>query len=85
MSVSISDKHEQILEQAVRSGLFQNQQEALCEAIRLLGEKATDLNDTAIAVDTWRALFKQHIANTPAAAATFVDDSREFIYEGRGE
>jgi Arc/MetJ-type ribon-helix-helix transcriptional regulator len=84
MSISISDKHERVLEEAVSTGQFKNKTEALAEAIRLLSEK-TGENCITLTTDTWRYRFKQHLANTPVAAANFVDDSRESIYEGRGE
>ena len=85
MSFNISDKHRRILEEAVNSGQFKDKQDALSEALRLLSEKTADQNGVALAADTWRNRFKQHLANTPATAATFVDDSRESIYESRGE
>jgi Arc/MetJ-type ribon-helix-helix transcriptional regulator len=85
MRISISDEDERILKDAVSSGQFKNAHEALAEALQLLSEKTADQNGIALAADAWRNRFKQHLTSTPATAATFVDDSRESIYEGRGE
>jgi predicted DNA-binding protein len=35
--------------------------------------------------DEWRARFNALLASLPRTEATFVDDSRESIYDGRGE
>lgn len=85
MSTSLSDEIERILEQAVRSGQFKDKEQALAEALRLLGEQSIEPNGAALPDDAWRARFEEHVAHTPATAATSVDDSRESIYEGRGE
>ena len=35
--------------------------------------------------EQWQARFEAFLASIPRTNATFVDDSRESIYEGRGE
>ncbi|QEG34907.1 hypothetical protein [Bythopirellula goksoeyrii] len=85
MTVNISSSDKRILEEAVNSGLYKDTQEALREAIFLLREKTATQDGNVLSNATWRDRLHQHLTNTPATEATFVDDSRESIYEGRGE
>ena len=85
MNFEISSQSQRILETAVNSGHFKDKEEALAEAIRLLSEKTEELNGTTLSADAWCERFQQHFIDTPATTATFVDVSRETIYEGRGE
>jgi hypothetical protein len=56
-------------------------------ALEALEAKLEEGDDPSVmlAADTWNAKFDEFLANLPRTAATFVDDSRESIYEGRGE
>ena len=84
--MSISPENEKLLNEAVASGQFNTQDEALAEAIRLLGENNDNGDETnRLASGEWRRKFEQHIAATPNTTARVVDDSLESIYEGRGE
>jgi Arc/MetJ-type ribon-helix-helix transcriptional regulator len=84
MTISISAQSDRILEDAVNNGLFKDKQEAISAAILLLSEKAGEENGNVLAGSDWKERFHRHIASTPETAASFVDDSRESIYEGRG-
>lgn len=81
----VSTENEQILEAIVNSGRFEDKHEAITEALRLLNDKTTPENGQVLSLELWREKFRQHLATTPTTTATFVDDSRESIYEGRGE
>lgn len=85
MAIKISNSEERLLQEAVRSGLCKDTQEALSEALHLLQEKIASESGIALSETAWRKRLEQHLAHTPKTDATFVDDSRESIYEGRAE
>ena len=85
MTIDISPESERLLNEAMATGHFKSQEEALAEALRLLKDNGPTENGTELTPDKWRAKFKEHLAATPHTAATDVDDSRETIYKGRGE
>jgi len=84
MVMSISPETERLLNEVVASGHFESQEEALAHALRLLRDSSPDANGH-LALDRWREKFQEHLAATPNTTATVLDDSRESIYEGRGE
>jgi hypothetical protein len=59
----------------------------LCLPLYALEEKlsAEEPSTDVLPLDQWRARFHAFLAALPPTTATFVDDSRERIYEGRGE
>jgi len=89
MTMSITPENEKILADAVKSGRFNSQEEVLAEALRLLRdqneEEEAEPNSAMLPVEKWQRLFEVHLASTPKTKTVFVDDSRETIYEGRGE
>jgi hypothetical protein len=57
-------------------------------ALEALGEKLSSGDEPAadrLSFDRWQKRFRDALAALPASKATFVDDSRESIYEDRGE
>ena len=50
-----------------------------------LYDSATVVNPNDLPYEVWREQFEAWIKNIPQVNAGFVDDSRESIYEGRGE
>ncbi len=56
-------------------------------ALEALEEKLADGNDLskALSDEVWKAKFDEFLANLPRSGAAIVDDSRESIYQGRGE
>jgi hypothetical protein len=57
-------------------------------ALEALDEKlATPPDDQAdqLSLERWQKRFRDALAALPRSTATFVDDSRESIYNGRGE
>jgi Arc/MetJ-type ribon-helix-helix transcriptional regulator len=85
MTISISDQNDRILENAVNSGRFKDKQEAISEAIRLLAEKASEESGESIGSIAWQERLRRHLDSTPGTSAISIDDSRESIYEGRGQ
>lgn len=85
MSMSISPEHQKLLSDIVATGQFKTEAEALSEALRLLKHAAHSANGPVLPPDQWRVRFEAHLASTPTTDTNFVDDSRESIYEGRGE
>jgi len=85
MAMNISPENEKLLDEAVASGQYKSQDEALTEALRLLRENGNHGEArNRLASGEWRRKFERHLASTPKTAARTVDDSRESIYEGRG-
>ena len=86
MSTNISPENEQVLKDAVSSGQFGSVEEALSEALRIFRAQTTNgAGGVMLPLDEWQDRFKEHLASTPVTQTVFVDDSRESIYEGRGE
>jgi plasmid stability protein len=56
-------------------------------ALEALDEKLSTSDDPEVPLplDRWQKKFRDALAALPRSAGTFVDDSRESIYEGRGE
>lgn len=56
-------------------------------ALEALEEKLADEDASSrmLPSEVWTARFDEFLATLPRSNATFVDDSRESIYEGRGE
>jgi hypothetical protein len=56
-------------------------------ALEALDEKLSMADDPAdqLSLDRWQEKFRDALTALPRSAATTVDDSRESIYEGRGE
>ena len=53
--------------------------------LEALQEKLIPDEEGRLPRDKWHARFEAFLALLPRTDATFVDDSRESIYEGRGE
>ena len=86
MSTNISPENEQVLRDAVNSGQFESVEEALSEALRIFRDQNRNGSHGAMLPSVeWQERFKEHLAATPITQTVFVDDSRESIYEGRGE
>ena len=87
MKIDILPELEEVLEAAVRSGEFNSREDALAEAIRLLGG-AQDANGSSpadeLAADDWIEKFHKW-SRKPRVGSAHLDDSRDSIYEGRGE
>ena len=60
MNTNLSDQNERILEEAVSSGQFKDTQEALAEAVRLLGEQTADQKGVMLPAGVWRERFRRH-------------------------
>lgn len=78
---------EEILDRAVNNGHFQNREQALSEAVRLLSEQTEtpEADDAGILPpDEWVREFRKW-ARSHKTRSPNLDDSRETIYEGRGE
>jgi uncharacterized protein (DUF2267 family) len=58
-------------------------------ALEVLAERLAASDDDRAAAklphDEWNKKFNEMLSGVPASDAEFVDDSRERIYEGRGE
>jgi len=85
MSMSISPENQKLLSDAVATGKFKTEDEALAEALRLLKDVTPPEDGAVLPLAQWKSRFEAHLASTPATDAATVDDSRESIYEGRGE
>ncbi len=87
MTLNIPSDYESVLNEAVNSGAFANQEEALRHALELLAkERKSSVRSTATIADDadeWAMRFRAWAANHPSVPV-LVDDSRESIYEGRG-
>ncbi len=86
MATEISTENEKFLEEAVKNGRFENRQQALDEAVRLLREE-TEVEGNGsplLPPDEWEREFTKW-AESHKARNPNLDDSRETIYKGRGE
>jgi hypothetical protein len=54
-------------------------------AIEAIDEKLLVEEQGELSLDRWQTRLRDALKALPRSAATFVDDSRESIYEGRGE
>lgn len=84
MATIISSQNEQLRNQVVSSGRFQNQDEALTEAVRMLYEQTLNgSSEQLFSTDEWitsfRAWSRKHRKGNP-----HMDDSRESVYDDRG-
>ena len=84
MAMSIFPEHEKILDKVLASGQFKNHHEALAEALRLLCESTNGTDAGSLPLAEWQTKFQKFVDSIPRTKATFVDLSRESIYEGRG-
>lgn len=86
MVTGLSSDNERFLEQAVASGVFPSREAALNQAVQSLREKMPPSKDipSKLSGEEWVHAFREWIASLPRTNH-FVDDSRESIYEGRGE
>ena len=85
--IKLSSQNEEILERAVTNGHFQSREEALAEALRLLKEKTEEAEaDDAqlLPPEEWVREFRKW-ARSHKPRNPHLDDSRESIYEGRGQ
>ena len=85
MTMSISPENQKLLSEAVATGQFKTEDEALTEALRLLRDTTPLENGPVLLPAQLKQKLEAHLATTPTTGSTFVDDSREAIYEGRGE
>jgi Arc/MetJ-type ribon-helix-helix transcriptional regulator len=84
MATTISSQTEQLLNQVVSTGRFQNQDEALTEAVRMLYEQTLNGGSESLLsspewINSFRAWSRKHRKGNP-----HMDDSRESIYDDRG-
>ena len=87
MSMSISSENQKLLRDAVDTGQFQTEDEALTEALRLLHNQSaqgTSKDTQLLPPDEWIDAFHTW-SRKQRAGNPNMDDSRESIYEGRGE
>jgi Arc/MetJ-type ribon-helix-helix transcriptional regulator len=86
MATEISIENERFLEESVKNGRFENRQQALDEAVRLLREETEEQVSHSLLPppDVWAEHFtawaQSHRPRNPN-----LDDGRETIYKGRGE
>jgi len=88
----ISPDNEAFLQQAVAAGQFPSREAALDEAVRALREKTEPVKAVSgkesdgkrMSAEEWINDLRAWSASHPYSTH-FVDDSRESIYEGRGE
>ncbi len=85
MATIISPQNEQLLKQVISSGCFQDQEEALSEALRLLCEQTANgsVEPPILPPDKWVEEF-DHITSSRQGGNSRMDDSRESIYGDRG-
>ena len=90
MTMSITPENEKLLAEAVSSGFFQSQEEALTEAIRLLrqstagnSDKKTEGTSEPLTVEAWLKEFDR-LTESRSVSVPDVDVSRESIYGDRG-
>ena len=87
MTITISPQHEALLKEVVSSGYYTSQEEALTEAIRLLREQMSNGSPgeaDLLPPDEWIEEFHKWTGRRRVGNPN-LDDSRESIYEGRGE
>ena len=87
MSMSISPENQRLLSDAVATGQFKSEDEALAEALRLLHDQSANGTSEDVQLlppDKWVEEFHKW-SRKPRAGNPNMDDSRESIYEGRGE
>jgi hypothetical protein len=88
MVTGLSSENERYLEQAVSAGVFPTREAALNRAVEALREKTKAVPSKVIqpklSGEEWAQAFREWAASHPRTTH-FVDDSRESIYEGRGE
>jgi Arc/MetJ-type ribon-helix-helix transcriptional regulator len=78
---------EEILDRGVSNGQFRSLEEALSTAVRLLNDEmeAPEADDSGILPpEEWVREFRKW-ARSHKTRSPHLDDSREAIYEGRGE
>jgi Arc/MetJ-type ribon-helix-helix transcriptional regulator len=84
MASMISPQNEQLLNEAVSSGRFKDQQQALAEALRLLREQTCNNDpEQSLSADEWIASFRKWSRKSRQGNPN-MDDSRESIYGDRG-
>lgn len=85
MAMSITPENERVLADAVKSGRFNTQEEALAEALRLLSASSngSSICNDPLPPDDWVREFDQ-ITQSRTVSVPDVDDSRESIYGDRG-
>jgi Arc/MetJ-type ribon-helix-helix transcriptional regulator len=85
MATTISLQNEQLLNQVVASGRFQNQDEALSEALRLLYEQTRQngSEQSLLPPEKWIKEFDR-ITASRHSGNPLMDDSRESIYDDHG-
>ncbi len=86
MGTQISPENEKVLRDAVANGCFENPKAALDEAMELLREKIEEQqgNGKLLPPDEWIREFTSW-AESHKPLNSKLDDSRESIYQGRGE
>lgn len=93
MVTGLSPDNELFLNQVVATGRFASREEALNEAVaafriraeaRQLAAGAPSVDPKKMSAEEWIKNLREWSASHPHATH-FVDDSRESIYEGRGE
>ena len=84
MSSSISPENQKLLREVVASGPFKSEDEALSEALRLLRDKTPNGSVETVPDEDWTKLFRNWTQKGRVGNSQ-LDDSRESIYEGRGE
>jgi Arc/MetJ-type ribon-helix-helix transcriptional regulator len=88
MVTGLTSDNERFLEQAVAAGVFPTREDALNQAVQALREKAkavpSQVSKAKLSGEEWERAFREWAASHPRTTH-FVDDSRESIYEGRGE
>lgn len=85
MATMISPQNEQLLNEAISSGRYKNQEEALAEALRLLREQTANgsAEPTILPPNSWVEEFDRVTASRRGGNPR-MDDSRESIYGDRG-
>lgn len=85
MTIDIPHEYERVLNDAVASGAFCSQKDALIHALGLLATEHRDMSHQAnlFEADEWNQQFRAWAEGHPQVWH-FVDLSRKSIYEGRG-
>jgi hypothetical protein len=84
MATIISTQNEQLLNEVVSSGRFNDPQEALTEALKLLSEHGANGDPgQPLATDEWISSFRAW-SRKPRRGNPHIDDSRESIYDDCG-
>lgn len=85
MTLDIPSQYEAILQDAVSSGAFASKEEALKHALDLLAvEQRAPVQKTKLSHQDWMKKVREW-SESHGDVSHFIDDSRESIYEGRGE